>query len=163
MAPPSTPHRTRAEEARSAVAELREYFAEADILEAMAAAPRPQGEVNAPVDDVTRERILDALRAFSVLVIESTYPRMAAQMVGKLVKLELATGKRLTLEQIGRTIGVSKQAVSKQLAEYARRLGIERPDSTPQARESHRLMNRRNFNRGRHAVPARETTMGRGG
>lgn len=91
------------------------------------------------------ESVLQALRAFCVLIIESCRPKLTAQLVGKLVKLEIATGRRIILRELGRANGISKQAISKQLSGLADRLNLPRPDSAPGARDSHRLMNKRNY------------------
>jgi hypothetical protein len=91
------------------------------------------------------ERVLQALRAFAVLILDDDRPKLVAALVGKLARLELATGRPLGLSELGRANGVSKQAVSKKMADLADRLNLPRPDSTPGARLSHRLMNKRTY------------------
>ena len=109
---------------------------------AVSSAARSMGIISEASDD---ERMMQALRGFCVLILESDRPKLTAQLVGRLVKLELATGRRLHMRQLGSACGVSKQAISNRLKSYAERLGIPRPDSHRSARESHRLMNRRNY------------------
>lgn len=87
----------------------------------------------------------DVLRAYSLLIIDSDRPKLTAQLVGKLAGLELSTGRRILLRDLARAEGISKQAVSKRLAQYAERLKLPRSESTEAARNSHRLMNRRNY------------------
>lgn len=93
----------------------------------------------------TRESVMQAIRAMCVLVLESDRKDLTVQLVGKLVHLELATGKRISLRELGRENGISKQAVSNRLKMYAARLALPRPDSTPETRRAHQLMNRRNY------------------
>lgn len=91
------------------------------------------------------EAVAQALRAYSVLLLESDRKDLTVQLVGKLVHLELATGKRLSMRQLGRANGISKQAVSNRMKMYAARLSLARPDSTEATRQAHRMMNRRNY------------------
>lgn len=130
-----------ANECRETIAELRGLFSEAAILRAL----DDLGIVRQGGAQAAGEAVTQALRAFAVLVIESRRPRLCAQLVGKLSGLETATGKRLKLADYGAPYGISKQAVSKLIAAYAERLGLARPDSDEDARASHRLMNRRNY------------------
>ena len=120
--------------------ELRDYFSEADIIEGLAEV----GIAQTPTG--TRGAVLQALRAYSVLIMESDRPLLTAKLVGKLCKLDISqTGRHVDLEELAREWGMTKQAISKQQSHYADKLGIPRPDSTPEARESHRLMNKRNY------------------
>ncbi len=91
------------------------------------------------------EQILQALRVYSCLIIDSDRPMLTVKLVGKLAKMELATGKRISFADLGRSEGISKQAVSKRMAHYADRLNLDRPDSTAEARDSYRAANRRNY------------------
>ena len=143
-----------ANECRETIAELCALFSEAAVLRSIDdLGISPQR--GAAVSPTTHEDVLQALRGFAVLVIESSRPRLTAQLVGKLSGLETATGKRLNYRELGKPYGISKQAVSKLLASYADRLGLDRPDSGEDARASHRLMNRRNYQtRKPPAVPA---------
>lgn len=133
----------RQAEARAEVAEtLRELvqsFGAAEVSRGMAeaglCAPTGAGD----------DKVLQALRGFAVLIMDDERPKLVAALVGKLAKLEVATGRTLFLEELGRINGVSKQAASKKMAYIARRLGLQRPDSSAKARQSHRLMNRRNY------------------
>ena len=95
--------------------------------------------------DQSNERVMQALRAYSCLILESPRRLMTAQLVGKLAGMEITTGKRIRLQDIATAEGISKQAVSKNLATYAERLGLPRPDSTEEARASYRACNRRNY------------------
>jgi hypothetical protein len=88
---------------------------------------------------------LQVLRAFCVLLEEADRPRLAARLVGKLCRLELATGRRISYRELGRAWGTSKQAVQRRGRDYCARLGIPALDSTAESRESARLMNRRNY------------------
>jgi hypothetical protein len=126
------------EELRRTFAELKECFPDSAIREAAE-------DFGITANGPNKQAILEALRAFACIVIESDRPRLAAHLVGKLVGLELATGHRLILRELALSAGISKQAVSRHLANYAERLGLDRPDSTQAQRESHRLMNRRNY------------------
>jgi len=130
------------EELRRTFAELKECFPDSAIKEAAEDAGLAPSSQN-----TSKAAILEALRAFACIVIESDRPRLAAHLVGKLVGLELATGHRLILRELARKEGVSKQAISRHLANYAERLNLPRPDSNEKARLSHRLMNRRNYQR----------------
>lgn len=121
--------------------ELKIAFSASKMREAVVSL----GIVDQAKTEAPTEPVLQALRAFCVLIIESDRPRLTAQLVGRLVKLDLAAGKRLKLSELARTNGISKQAASNRLGRYANALNLPRPDSSPEARESHRLMNRRNY------------------
>ena len=91
------------------------------------------------------ERLNESIRAFAIIIAESRWPKLDALLVGRLAKMEIATGKRLKMDELGRIFGgQSKQAISKRQGELAERLKMDNPDSTPASRESHRLMNRSN-------------------
>jgi len=136
----------KVDEVAQTIAELGSYFGNAAIAQACVdlGITASQEQVN--------ERTLQTLRAFAVLVLDSSRPKLTVQLVGKLAGLEIATGKRLRLVDLATAEGISKQAVSRLLATYAERLNLPRPDSTPQARASHRAMNRRNY--GPRTTPA---------
>lgn len=126
-------------EVESTLAELISSFGEDVVLAALQQTPlcRKIG--------MTEERVNEALRGFSIIICESRWPKLDAQLVGRIAKMEIATGKRLKMDELGRQYGgQSKQAISKRQGELAQRLGLPNPDSTPESRESHRLMNRSN-------------------
>lgn len=129
----------KADEVEQTIAELAQYFGPAAIARACVdlGITASQEQVN--------ERTLQSLRAFAVLVLDSSRPKLTVQLVGKLAGIEIATGKRLRLIDLAIAEGISKQAVSRLLAVYAERLNLPRPDSTPESRASHRAMNRRNY------------------
>jgi hypothetical protein len=126
------------------IRELLEAFGAAEILSVIA-----QLGIT-PKEESVGEAVMQALRAYSLLILESDRSKLTAALVGKLVKLELCTGKRIDLRQLGRENNISKQAVSNRMKLYAARLKLPRPDSKPENRDSHRLMNRRNYNGSRH-------------
>jgi hypothetical protein len=129
------------EECVGVIRELAENFAPRVVLDALwEVMPEAQrGEANAS------EVVQSALRTLCVLVQESDRPRLTAILVGRLVKLDLAAGKRLSYRQLGRANNISKQAVANRAKLYAERLGLPRLDSTEEARESARMCNRRNY------------------
>ncbi len=137
--PDSAASHDKADEVAQTIAELAQYFGHAAIARACVdlGITASQEQVN--------ERTLQSLRAFAVLVLDSSRPKLTVQLVGKLAGIEIATGKRLRLVDLAIAEGISKQAVSRLLATYAERLNLPRPDSTPEARASHRAMNRRNY------------------
>ena len=92
-----------------------------------------------------RDDVSVTLRNFCTLLAESDRPKLAAQLVGKLVGTELTSGHRLSLRQLAREYGISKQAVHNQMKRYADRLGLPRLESSASAREAHRLANHRNY------------------
>ena len=93
----------------------------------------------------SNDSVTDALRAFAIILVESRWPKLDAMLVGRLAKMEVVTGRRLKMDELGRIYGgQTKQAISKRQGEIAERLGLPNPDSTPESRESHRLMNRSN-------------------
>ncbi len=92
-----------------------------------------------------RAQVMSALRAFAIIIQEDTHPKLVGKLVGRLCKLDIATGSRETLDELGRQNGIGKQAISKKQAELALRLSIPREDSSLKSRESARLMNRRNY------------------
>lgn len=93
----------------------------------------------------TIQQTTHALRAFAVIVLSEKRPKLAAKLVGRLVGLDIATGTRESLGELGKSEGISKQAVSKKLAAFSLQLGIPRMESTERSRESAYLMNRRNY------------------
>ena len=94
---------------------------------------------------------LDMLRFYTIFLLQSRRPRMVAQIVSKLVGMQDRLCDETDLEQIARHHGLTKQAVSKEVASIADHLGI--PHLVPPAiRNSHRLMNRRNFTSHESAV-----------
>lgn len=84
------------------------------------------------------------LRNFTLLIMEAKHPRAIAQIVARLCYLDTATGHELRQEDIARAIGITKQAVCNMEADIAARLNLPRR-SSPQAREAHRRMNKRNY------------------
>ena len=129
------------EECVATLRELVEAFGLPAVMDALGQiAPKDRwAEAN------SSEIVASALRRFACIVVESDRPRLAGILVGKLVKWELAAGRRLSYRELGAQNGISKQAVSNRLKTYAAQLNLPRPDSTEKARESHRLMNRRNY------------------
>lgn len=127
--------------------ELVEAFGAPAILRAVAELGLGIGQDATPEAQraMVNAAVAQALRAYSVLILESDRKDLTVQLVGKLVQLEMATGKRLSMRQLGRANGISKQAVSNRLKMYAARLCLQRPDSTDTTRQAHRLMNRRNY------------------
>jgi hypothetical protein len=145
-----SPSPDKSDEVAQTIAELAQYFGTAAIAQACVdlGITASQEQVN--------ERTLQSLRAFAVLILDSSRPKLTVQLVGKLAGIEIATGKRLRLVDLATAEGISKQAVSRLLATYAERLNLPRPDSTPEARASHRAMNRRNYGHSQaHATHAR--------
>ena len=126
------------DEIRATLAELLQAFG-------LPALQRALRSMQCMPSELSDERLFQALRGYSVIILESKHPKFTAQLVGKIAKMEITTGRRIDLRELGATIGVSKQSVSKQIASLADRLGLPRPDSNEKARLSHRLMNRRNF------------------
>lgn len=125
------------QEIRSTVQELLASFGRKAVLETL-----EDSGIQAGPGGQTREAEL--LRNYSCLILDDRRPRLIARLVGHLVGLDLASGQPPTLQEIGRPFGLSKQAVSKRLAVLADKLGLARP-MADHARNSHRLMNRRNF------------------
>lgn len=103
--------------------------------------------------EAIKQAVMQALRAYTLLLMEQERKGLTVQIVGKLSKLELCTGKRIDLRQLGRENNISKQAVQNRMKVCAARLNLDLPDSTPEQRKSHRLMNRRNYGR-RPLTPA---------
>lgn len=99
------------------------------------------------------ERSLQIMRQVSILVMDSAQPRLCAKLIGILGGIEVVAHRKVHLAHLCRDYGISKQAVSKMLAELADRLQVPRPLSSPAARQSYRLMNRRNRTNG-HAHTA---------
>lgn len=131
-------------EIRSTVQDLLGSFGKQAVLECL-----EDSGLHATAAGQNREGEL--LRNYSCLILDDRRPRLIARLVGHLVGLDLASGQPPTLEEIGRPFGLSKQAVSKRLAVLAEKLGLARP-MAEKARNSHRLMNRRNFGPRRPAV-----------
>jgi len=126
-------------EAHETLRELIESFGEDVVIGAI-----QQTTISGRLS-VSDERLNESLRAFSIIIAESRWPKLDALLVGRLAKMEIATGKRLKMDELGRIFGgQSKQAISKRQGELAERLKMDNPDSTPASRESHRLMNRSN-------------------
>ena len=129
----------KSDEVAQTIAELTEYFGKDAIAQAC---------VDLGITDSheqVAERTLQSLRAFAVLILDSSRPKLTVQLVGKLAGLEIATGKRLRLVDLATANSISKQAVSRLMANYADRLHLPRPYSTAESRQSHRAMNRRNY------------------
>lgn len=129
--------------------ELVGAFGKGEILRAVAELGIEMGQTTG-ADAQLQKAVVDAavaqaLRAFCVLILESDRKELTVLLVGSLVRLELATGKRLSMRELGRANGISKQAVSNRKKMYAARLCLPRPDSTEATRRAHRLMNRRNY------------------
>lgn len=122
------------------IAELRESFGPEALSRAFAAVP----ELSAAQGDPT-QRLLQFARGFAVLVMESDRPKLVAAIVGRLARLDVATGRNLEFAALGRLHGISKQAVCNKSKLYSERLNLPRLDSQPSARASSRLMNRRNY------------------
>jgi hypothetical protein len=93
---------------------------------------------------VTSDIHQQALRRYTLMLIDAKHPRQIAQMVARLTYLDTAHGSEITQEQIGRAMGVTKAAVSNAEADIAQKLGLPRR-SSPHARDSHRRMNKRNY------------------
>ena len=129
----------KSDEVAQTIAELTQYFGKDAIAQACV-----DLGISDSREQVT-ERTLQTLRAFAVLVLDSSRPKLTVQIVGKLAGLELATGRRIRLVDLATANSISKQAVSRLMATYAERLNLPRPDSTPESRASHRAMNRRNY------------------
>lgn len=91
------------------------------------------------------EAVAQALRSFCVLIEESDRPKLTGRLIGKLVRLEVATGRCVSYRELARDWGTSKQAVHNKAKIYRARLGLPNLDSTAEARANHRLMNRRNY------------------
>lgn len=135
----SAPSDGNSYEAHQTLTELIESFGEDVVLGAI-----QQTKLSGKIG-VTDDRLSQAIRAFAIIISESRWPKLDALLVGRLVQMEIATGKRLKMDELGRIFGgQSKQAISKRQGELAERLALPNPDSTPEARESHRLMNRSN-------------------
>lgn len=126
-------------EIQSTVAELIEAFGAPMVARCLNEIP------SISQNELSDERIARALRSFAVIIMEADHPKYAAQLVSKAARAELTTGATLDLTALGASVGVSKQAASKKLAEYCQRLDLPRLESSPASRESHRLMNRRNY------------------
>jgi hypothetical protein len=94
-----------------------------------------------------------ALRNMASLIVQDDKPRLTANLVGRLCGSHLAAGIRLSLRELGRLNNMSKQAVQNRMKTIAAKLSLPLPDSTPKQRESHRLMNRRNYG-SRPVIPA---------
>lgn len=132
-------HEGSVAEIRQTICELLESFGEPAVVEAIQQTALAS-KITQPADSIAA-----ALRAFAIIIIESRWPKLDAQLVGRLSKMEVTTGRRLKMDELGRTYGgQTKQAISKRQGEIAERLGLPNPDSTPASRESHRLMNRSN-------------------
>lgn len=130
---------TSIKEAHATIEELIASFGEDVVLGAIQQT-KLSGRISVP-----QERLNEAIRAFAIIISESRWPKLDALLVGRLAKMEVATGKRLKMDELGRHFGgQSKQAISKRQREIAERLQMPNPDSTPEARASHRLMNRSN-------------------
>lgn len=95
--------------------------------------------------DTSSQPLQQAIRRYTLLLIDRGHNALhIARIVGRLTYLDTANGVELTQEQIGREMGITKAAVSRIEADIAFKLGLPRR-SSPQARESHRRMNRRNY------------------
>lgn len=128
-------------EAQRTILELVESFGDDTVLLAIQQTPLFSRF------SFSNNRLNEALRAFAIIIAESRWPKLDALLIGRLVQMELATGKRLKMDELGRMFGgQTKQAISKRQGELADRLSLPNPDSTPESRESHRLMNRSNRN-----------------
>jgi hypothetical protein len=128
-------------ESNRTILELVESFGEDSVLLAIQQTPLFARFA------LSNNRLNEALRAFAIIIAESRWPKLDALLIGRLVQMEVATGRRLKMDELGRTFGgQSKQAISKRQGEIAERLGLPNPDSTPESREAHRLMNRSNRN-----------------
>lgn len=126
-------------EAQGTIRELIESFGDDVVFQAI-----QQTALSAKLS-ISGDKVNEALRAFSIIIQESNWPKLDAILIGRIAKMEVATGRRVKMDELGRTYGgQSKQAISKRQGELAERLHMENPDSTPQSRESHRLMNRSN-------------------
>lgn len=135
----SAPSDDAISEAQGTLTELLESFGE-DVLLSAIQQTKLSGRI-----PLANDRLNEALRAFSIIISESRWPKLDALLIGRLVQMEIATGRRLKMDELGRMFGgQSKQAISKRQGELAERLGLPNPDSTPESRESHRLMNRSN-------------------
>jgi hypothetical protein len=135
----SAPSDDNVNEAHGTIQELIESFGEDVVLGAI------QQTTVAKRLTHGSERLNEAVRAICIIISDSRWPKLDALLIGKLVHMEIATGRRLKMDELGRAFGgQSKQAISKRQGELAERLGLPNPDSTPEARESHRLMNRSN-------------------
>lgn len=91
----------------------------------------------------THASVEQALRSYTIMMLDSRHPRAVAQIVARLSNIDVATGLPLRQEDIARSIGVSKQDICNMEADIATRLNLPRK-SSEHARASHRLMNRRN-------------------
>lgn len=139
----SSPHQNDPQaEVKATLADLVSAFGKTEVAAAAA-------ELLA-YSDGAPEKQQETLRKFTLLVMESKHPRAVTQIVARLCYLDTAAGKELRQEDIARQLGITKQAVCNMEAEIAAKLNLPRR-SSPQARDSHRRMNRRNY---AHAIPA---------
>lgn len=137
-----------ADSSRDANAEIHATLCE--LIAAFGTAPVEQclAEIPALAKRAHDEaRVREALITLALIALETKHPKFAMLCVGKLVGLEALSGSRMDLDEIGATIGICKQAVSRRVAAYANRLNLPRPDSTEATRTASRLMNKRNYGR----------------
>lgn len=132
---PSSPARSDADEITATLRDLIESFGESQVSASLGDLGLSQSAT------VGTEQVL---RRFTLLLLESKHPRAVAMIVARLCNLDTATGREIRQEDIGRLIGVSKQAVCNLESKLAAELNLPRR-SSPKARQSHRLMNRRNY------------------
>lgn len=131
---PSSPARTDAEEINATLRDLVESFGKSQVTASL-------GDIGLTQSGTASEQVL---RRFTLLLLEAKHPRAVAMIVARLCNLDTANGNEIRQEDIGRLIGVSKQAVCNLEAKLSAELNLPRR-STPKARQSHRLMNKRNY------------------
>lgn len=96
-------------------------------------------------NEIATESLQQTVRRYTLLLIDRGHNALhIARIVARLTYLDTASGGELTQEQIGREMGITKAAVSRIEADIAAKLGLPRR-SSPQARDSHRRMNHRNY------------------
>jgi hypothetical protein len=132
------------EEIRSTLRDLVSAFGESTVTSVLT----DEGLIHP--ESAAHNSQTEALRAYTVLLLDAKHPRAVAQIVGRLCHVDTASGTELRQEDIAREIGISKQAVCNLESSIATRLGLPRL-SSEKSRRSSRLMNRRNITA--HADP----------
>lgn len=126
-------------EIEATLVELREEFGDDIVLQTL------RETLESLHTQTSSEAVASSLRSFCALLAESDRPKLTALLVGRLVGMHVATGHVRSLRSIAAEFGVSKQAISNRMKQYALRLGLPRLEQSEAARISHRLTNRRNY------------------